>query len=256
MVKYKDMADMDFMLIDRIFPKFDLHSTGRHGSRLVSFLNPYSYLFLRKRQDLYDEIDEFYCDGILLSRLMVLAGKSCKRISFDMTSLAPEVLKGAERLGRSVYFIGGEPGVVDQAVRVFRSEYDGLIVSGCRHGFFDNGEVRRRVIKDLVMLNPDFVVVGMGVPLQEKFIVDLKREGWSGVAFTCGGFFHQTAGKGTRYYPDWMNRLNLRWLYRMIDEPKLVRRYFVEYPRFLFAFFYDLMCYYLSKWRKRKNLEK
>jgi len=215
-------------------------------SKLISFLNPYSYLCLRRCPELYRCVDEFYCDGIMLAKLMRLTGRKFQRVSFDMTSLAPSIFEEASRLGKSVYFIGGEPGVVDQAVRVFRSQHDGLRVSGYRHGFFDDGKERKGVIKDLVMLNPDVVVVGMGVPLQENFIVDLRREGWCGVAFTCGGFLHQTASKGARYYPDWIDRLNLRWLYRMIDEPKLMRRYFADYPKFLLFFLYDLMLYHFS----------
>src|SRR5699024_11035171 len=103
----------------------------------------------------------------------------------------------------------------------FKREFPELKVCGTRHGFFTNVQERNDVIAELAEKNPSIMVVGMGTPAQEKFLVDLKAAGWMGKGYTCGGFLHQTARGGTQYYPEWMNRMNLRWLYRMIDEPKL-----------------------------------
>ena len=98
-------------------------------------------------------------------------------------------------------------------------------------------------LNELVDLNPDAVVVGMGAILQEQLLSDLYVKGWRGLGFTCGGYIHQTAMSGVNYYPDFIDKYNLRWLYRMIKEPKLIYRYLVSYPQFLFLFIVDLYKY-------------
>ena len=73
----------------------------------------------------------------------------------------------------------------------------------------------------------------MGAPRQERFLLNLRESGWRGAGFTCGGFFDQVSGNGD-YYPAWIDRLNLRFLYRLVREPRrLWRRYLVDYQVFL-----------------------
>ena len=103
-----------------------------------------------------------------------------------------------------------------------------------------------KAIEIILALKPSIVVVGMGTPRQEQFLVDLKEAGYNGTGYTCGGFFHQTAGK-MDYYPNWADKFHLRWLYRIIDEPKLFKRYTVDYSWFLVVFLYDVIKYRISK---------
>jgi N-acetylglucosaminyldiphosphoundecaprenol N-acetyl-beta-D-mannosaminyltransferase len=71
------------------------------------------------------------------------------------------------------------------------------------------------------------------VGIQENFLLQLKRFGWSGICFTCGGYLDQ-GGQNFDYYPEIINRLNLRFLYRLVREPRsLWRRYLLEYTIFL-----------------------
>lgn len=74
------------------------------------------------------------------------------------------------------------------------------------------------------------MLVGLGAGLQERFVLDALRGGFSGVAFTCGGFIRQEADAGERYYPDAINRLHLRAFYRMYREPHTIKRYLLDYP--------------------------
>lgn len=219
---------------------------------LVTFLNPYSYIVLRDNRRVFESIDGVFCDGFLLVFLMrFFTGSRGVRVSFDMTSLAPIVFRNSCEYRESIFFVGSEPGIANDAVKKIKSEYPEILVCGVRHGYFSSSFEREDFIKEIVSKNPDIVVVGMGAPLQEKFLIDLRKSGWKGTGYTCGGFFHQTARGGTQYYPEWMNRFNLRWLYRMIDEPKLVRRYFLDYPKFMVVFLYDVVCYHIDKMRKK-----
>ena len=152
--------------------------------RLVTFLNPYSYRVARGRQELYQRFDVIHYDGIALAMLMQLAGVKVARKSFDMTSLAPEVLASAASEGRRVYFIGGEPGVPEQAVAKLQARFSGLQVAGVRHGFFSDETERVSFIQELAALAPDIVIVGMGAPLQEILLLELAGAGWRGERYT------------------------------------------------------------------------
>ena len=61
--------------------------------------------------------------------------------------------------------------------------------------------------------------------MQEQFLLMVKNTGFKGIGFTCGGFIHQTANDEIDYYPAWINRMNLRFLYRMIKEKHTRKRY-------------------------------
>ncbi|BDV43440.1 teichoic acid biosynthesis protein A [Geotalea uraniireducens] len=223
------------------------HSFDRNFKlpRLNTFLNPYSYLIARKSPELFNKFN-IYPDGIALVvflRLFLLY--KCERQSFDMTSLARVVFESAEQQGKSVYLIGTEDRYIIEAVSNISHMYSNLNICGFRNGFFYDQNDRSEALNDIYVMSPDIVVVGMGTPAQEQFLYDLWRIGWRGIGFTCGGFFHQSA-KSLDYYPCWMDKLHLRWLYRIFDEPKLFKRYAFQYPRFIWYFTLDCISCYLQ----------
>jgi len=71
----------------------------------------------------------------------------------------------------------------------------------------------------------------MGAVKQEEVANALVDFGFKGRIYTCGGFIHQTAMSGGKYYPWLVNKLQLRFAYRMFKEPTTVRRYLLDYPR-------------------------
>ena len=86
-----------------------------------------------------------------------------------------------------------------------------------------------------------FVICGMGTPHQESFGLLLKNaKGSIKQIYTCGGFLHQSS-ESIEYYPKWINRLNLRWLYRAIKEDYVLKRLLVQYPQFLFVALFDFL---------------
>ena len=116
---------------------------------------------------------------------------------------------------------------VEKAVEIIREKYKSINIIGYRNGYFANEEEKNKEAKHIVELNPDFVIVGMGAIMQESFLLKIKKAGYLGIGFTCGGFIHQTARGEADYYPGWINRMNLRFLYRMWKEPHTRKRYFI-----------------------------
>jgi len=215
----------------------ELIKNKNNNKMITTFLNPFSYLLARcnKHQLSHFNIN---IDGGLLVILLNLFGFKYKRKSFDMTSLAPVVFNDAINNNKSIYFIGSKPKVVDLAIKNIQDQFPELNICGYRDGYIDQNEMV--VVLDIInSLKADYVICGMGTPLQEKFLIDLQKSGWTGKGYTCGGFLHQTAA-GIKYYPNWVNTLGLRAFYRMYDEPKLIRRYFIDYPKAIIIILSDL----------------
>ena len=217
-----------------------------YDNKLITFLNPYSFLYYRKNIKMFSRFDFIFIDGILLVFLMKLISKRVVRISFDMTSLAPKVFKDLSLRNKSVFFVGAKQNEIEEFIETIKNKLGFEIqIKGFRNGYFKNNETQN-FIKELTSVNPDIIIVGMGTPMQEQFLLRMRDNGWKGTGYTCGGFFHQTTTK-INYYPKFIDRYNLRWLYRIYDEPKLLKRYTIEYPKSIGLFTFDLVNYFLKK---------
>ncbi|MDC6387790.1 WecB/TagA/CpsF family glycosyltransferase [Maribacter sp. PR1] len=204
---------------------------------LHTFINPFSYLKIRNR-GILENFDFIYVDGFLLVSILGLLGVKVSRKSFDMTSLAKKVFIDSVEKNKSVYFIGSTKEAIGSFIHIVRRNFPKMNIVGNRNGYFENEKERKNTIKTIITLNPDILVVGMGTPFQEIFLLDLYKAGWVGCGYTCGGFIHQTTS-GIEYYPSFFNKYNLRWLYRIYDEPKLVKRYLFFYPLSLLLIIFD-----------------
>jgi N-acetylglucosaminyldiphosphoundecaprenol N-acetyl-beta-D-mannosaminyltransferase len=128
----------------------------------------------------------------------------------------------AAQRGYSVYLLGGQPGVAEEAARAMQSRYPGLPVAGTHHGYF-TPEEEPGVVKAIAEARPDILFVAFGAPRQEKWIRQHQAELAVPVAIGVGGSFDVLAGR-TKRAPQWMQRAGLEWLYRALREPKRVPR--------------------------------
>lgn len=215
------------MLAQKVIDTESLAINMLKGSGCIyTFLNPVSYLDAVKNKVLFLQFDGIFADGsLLVAAIKALYGVRVARRSFDMTSVAPELFDYARKAGKSLYIVGSKQDQVEMAVSVFCNQYPGLKILGCRNGYFNSKEEQAAEAKHIVEINPDFIIVGMGVIMQEKFLLRVKKAGFKGIGFTCGGFIHQTASNMIDYYPAWIDRMNLRFVYRFIHEPHTRMRY-------------------------------
>ena len=194
--------------------------------KIYTFLNPVSYLSALDNKELFSKFDGIFADGsLLVSAIKLVYGTSVTRRSFDMTSIAPELLRYAENSGKTVYIVASKQEQVERAVEIFRERYPKLNIAGFRNGYFSSESEMDIEARKIAELNTDFVIVGMGILMQECFLLKVKDAGFKGIGFTCGGFIHQTAKNEIDYYPDWVDRTNLRFVYRMYKEPHTRKRY-------------------------------
>ena len=194
--------------------------------KVYSFLNPVSYIDALTNKDLFLMLDGVFADGSFLCKaIRILYGTNVKRRSFDMTSIAPQLFEYAIENKKSIYIVASKQEQVERAVEIFKELYPNLNIIGYRNGYFNNEEEQDEEAQKIVALQPDFLIVGMGVIMQEKFLLKVKDAGYKGIGFTCGGFVHQTATNQIDYYPQWIDKMNLRFLYRFIKEKHTRKRY-------------------------------
>ncbi len=222
---------------------FPVSETLSSTNRIFTFLNPVSYLDALDNKDLFSKFDGIFADGsVLVAAIRMLYGKKVERRSFDMTSVAPQLFDYAVQNNKSVFIVASKQEQVEKAVAIFKEKWTGLNIIGFRNGYFNSEEEKESEAKHIVEVNPDFLIVGMGAVMQEKFLVLAKEKGFNGVGFTCGGFIHQVAQGDMDYYPAWVDKWNLRFVYRFFKERHTRRRYlkaaFVFPARFIFERFF------------------
>ena len=193
---------------------------------IYTFLNPVSYLTALKNKDIFAQFDGIFSDGsILVLAIQLLYRKKVTRRSFDMTSIAPELLQYAEENKKSIYIVASKQDQVERAIKIFKEQYPNLIIAGYRNGYFSSEKEIKEEANKIVTRKVDFVIIGMGILAQESFLLKVKQIGFEGIGFTCGGFIHQTAKNEINYYPAWVNKMNLRFIYRMYKEKHTRKRY-------------------------------
>lgn len=204
------------------------------------YINPFNYFMLRRWASKFDYA-YYRVDGIYLTFILkVFLGRSIlvARQSFDLTSLAPVVLGYSEREQHKVFVAGGKPGDADQFIQYFSQLYPRIKWIGSCDGYRPESEILSIISES----GADMALLGLGNLKQERVACSLAQSNPSGYYFTCGAFISQSAnGKALSYYPDWINRYHLRWAYRFVNEPHVIKRVAIYYPIFLLLFLYDVI---------------
>jgi len=174
-----------------------------------------------------------YADGMSVVWAARLLGHELpERVA--LTYAIEDLAANWDARGFSVFFLGGEPGCAEAAAKRLTARYPGIRVAGTHHGYFDDDA--SPTIVDLVNAShADILLVGLGNPRQEIWVTQNLERLTVAATMTCGGLFDWVSGR-RRPAPRWVGRLGLEWLYRLVIEPRrLMRRYLVGNPRFLWA---------------------
>ena len=207
-----------------------------------------------KVREFYTRADWSFVDGmslVLAGRLLGLPLRREDRMT-AVDWLRPLLRRVAEE-GWRVFFLGSEPGVAEKAAGILRTECPGLQLE-VAHGFFDitpGSKGSDAVLSRIRDCRPHLLIVGMGMPRQEHWIVDHLERIEANAILNQGAFMDYVAG-AVPTPPRWMGWLGLEWLARLLAEPgRLWRRYLLE-PWFLLPIFLrELLSRRLgAKWRR------
>jgi len=134
----------------------------------------------------------------------------------------------------SLYLLGSYPGVASEAALNLAKKYPGIKIAGTHHGYFScedsqncedvkNGnsggnKEEEEIIAEIRENRPDILLVGMGVPKQEKWINKNLEKLDVPVCIGVGGSFDVLSGRIPRA-PLWMQKHGMEWIYRSIKQP-------------------------------------
>ena len=146
------LTKFDYMspLINKILSadQQSVEQSLKTGMGIYTFLNPVSYLDALKHKELFSSFDGIYADGVLLAKaIKMLYGKSVKRRSFDMTSLAPVVFSFAAKNQKTVAIVATKQEMVEKAVKTLQGNYPGLNFQSQKESGQESGSVRPVALK-------------------------------------------------------------------------------------------------------------
>ncbi len=154
----------------------------------------------------------------------------------------PENLNGTDFLPRflretthelRVGLVGGEPGIVERAAERFGERHPRHRFLAISNGFFSEGQETDQILDWIRLARLDVLLVGIGVPRQERFMAEHVSSREAPVAFGVGALLDFKAGKVARA-PTWMRRARIEWVWRLFMEPRrLAKRYLAGNPAFL-----------------------
>ena len=217
--------DLDAMVADAI---------GGGKRLLIGNHNLHSlYLFHQSAlmRSFYAAADRVHIDGISIVWLAQLFGiPVSSRHRTGYMDWLPTMMSAAQTRGWRVFYLGSKPTVLEEGLKRLRKQWPGLQIEG-RHGYFDKS-LRSidnlDVLTEIAQYQPDLLLVGMGMPVQEEWIVENLGHLPISTVVACGALMDYVAGV-VPTPPRWLGPLGLEWAFRLSAEPRrLSRRYLVE----------------------------
>lgn len=146
------------------------------------------------------------------------------------TDFTPYLFKTCERPLR-VFMLGGTQQVLQRAADHARHQLGQEVVGVCDG--YDELRERRDLVAAINRSAPDVVLVALGNPIQEEWILAHRQALDAGIVMGVGALFDFWAGSKVRA-PALVRAVRLEWLYRLCQEPRrLLRRYTLDIVRFL-----------------------
>jgi N-acetylglucosaminyldiphosphoundecaprenol N-acetyl-beta-D-mannosaminyltransferase len=195
---------------------------------IVAHHNLHSLYVLRhsdKVKMFYERCRSCYIDGLPVCWINTIAGAptlSARR--FSLMDKFPDLLRYAQEHNWRIFYLGSSEEVVAISGKRFRHEFPALDFQFCG-GYFEDSPA---IVEKVNNFQPDLLLVGMGMPRQEQWILENIAQLEVSVVMQSGGTLDFYGGEQAKP-PVWVSKIGLAWLYRLVSNPKrLGRRYLIE----------------------------
>lgn len=159
-----------------------------------------------------------YPDGI--GAVLALRRKGIKAVRIPGVELWLDIVKKYSP-EKTFYLIGSTDQVVQRTAERLKEKFPSIRILGYRNGYLEEEE-NESVCRAVQELKPDFVFVAMGSPRQE-LLMEKLMSAHRAVYVGLGGAFDVFSGIKKRA-PEFLRRIGLEWLYRLIKEPIRIKR--------------------------------
>lgn len=151
----------------------------------------------------------------------------------------PDFMANMLKHGRGIrhFFFGSTPETLEALVENVRERYEEARIAGSYSPPFRPASIDaidEEAVKIIKEVDPDIVWVGLGAPKQEYWMYAHQKVLSPCILMGVGAAFDFHAGTIERA-PEWMRKMGLEWLHRMMQEPRrLFKRYAVTNSMFLY----------------------
>nr|MBP3680528.1 WecB/TagA/CpsF family glycosyltransferase [Clostridia bacterium] len=131
-----------------------------------------------------------------------------------------KIIEVTIKYNSKIFLYGAKPGIAEAAKKELENDFNNINIVGTCNGYVDE-EVAIQMINNS---NPDIVFVGLGSPKQENFIIsNMDKLSSVKIFMPVGGSF-DVVSKTLKRAPNWIIKMNLEWLYRLLRQPKRIFR--------------------------------
>jgi N-acetylglucosaminyldiphosphoundecaprenol N-acetyl-beta-D-mannosaminyltransferase len=214
-------------------------STGNRA--VISYVNIHAMNIAYEQtwfREFLNQSDFVFCDGFGIMIGGLLTGNQIHHRYTPPDWI--DQLIGVDEGEYSFFFLGGQPGMAERAGTVLKRRNPHLKILGTHHGYFDKEKwspENKLVINQINESIPNLLLVGFGMPMQERWILENFGDLKVNIVMPVGAMFDFIAGDIPRA-PRWMTDHGFEWLGRLLVEPRrLWKRYLIGNPLFFWRVF-------------------
>lgn len=172
--------------------------------------------------------------GVIFAQRLLSLPTAKERIA--TTDLFPSLMEKMNDHTRDmkVFFLGSKDDTAEKVLTSFSKKYANVQFVGCHHGYFELETESHPVIAAINQTEADILFVGLGNPVQEKWVDIHQKELNVSAIITCGGLFDYYSNNVKRA-PLFMQERGFEWLFRLSQEPQRL------FGRYVFGNFHYVM---------------
>lgn len=195
--------------------------------------NPETIMYSKKDTDINNMLNDknvsIVPDGIGIVKAAKILNIEIKE-RIPGIDIANKLLEYCDELGKSLYLFGSTEEVITSMKKIIKEKYPNIDLIGATNGYIKDKD---KIMQKIANKEPDVVMVALGIPHQEKLIYKHLNEFKKGILIGVGGSFDVISGIKKRAPKIFINT-NTEWLYRIVCEPKRIKRFWNNNVKFLF----------------------
>ncbi|WP_428079450.1 WecB/TagA/CpsF family glycosyltransferase [Candidatus Pelagibacter sp.] len=212
-----------------------------NNTKIINCMNPHSFVISKKDEKFQDALSHAYLnliDGVGISIYLTLK-KMIKINRITGYDLFEKIISSKEP--KKFFFLGSTESNLLKIKSRLNQENKNCLIETYSPPFVEkfSNEENEKIISKINLFNPDYLFVGMTAPKQEKWSFENKDKLHVKFIFNIGAVFDYYAGNFLRPYKIIRN-IGLEWLFRVIQNPRLINRTLISFPKYSLYIFKDI----------------
>ena len=200
-----------------------LHDLECREKKLLVFANV-NTLNIAYANKLYHSVLNFFYivnDGVGVDIAAKILHRKIFSENLNGTDFIPKLFKSLPKYSK-VFIYGSIEKNIKLVEKKIIKEFENIDLVGVQDGYMsDNGDLISKIDES----GADIVIIGLGNPKQEFWIMDNYMKVNASIFIGAGAFFDFYSGS-IRRAPLWIRKIRMEWVFRLILEPKrLWKRY-------------------------------